>query len=64
MVTKNYLLKYYLGTAIGVRKNLVLHKQIKNRPTLAYKNSERKCFQDSFFITNMQFNNLTSMPQT
>ena len=56
------LIEFY--TAIGVRKNLVLNKQIKNRPTLAYKNSERKCFEDSFFITNMQFNNLTSMPQT
>ena len=54
----------HLCTDIGVRKNLVLHKQIKNRPTLTYKNSERKCFQDLFFITNMQFNNLTSMPQT
>ena len=64
MVTKNYLLKYYLDTAIGVKKNLVLHKQIKNRPTLTYKNSERKCFQNLFFITNMQFNNPTSMPQT
>ena len=51
-------------TAVGVRKTLVLHKQIKNRPTLAYKNSVRKCYEDMFFITNMQFNNPTSMPQT
>ena len=51
-------------TAIGVRKTLVLHKQIKNRPTLAYKNSVRKCYEDMFFITKIHFNNLTSSPQT
>ena len=46
-----------LGTSI-------LHKPIKNRPTLPYKNTVRKCYEDMFFITNMQFNNPTSMPQT
>ena len=51
-------------TAIAVRKTWVLHKLIKNRPTLAYKNIVRKCYEDMFFITNMQFNNPTSMPQT
>ena len=57
---------YYLllHTAIAVRKTWVLHKPIKNRPTLAYKNTVRKCYEDMFFITNMQFNNPTSMPQT
>ena len=51
-------------TAVAVRKTWVLHKPIKNRPTLAYKNIVRKCYEDMFFITNMQFNNPTSMPQT
>ena len=55
---------YLLHTAVGVRKTLVLHKQIKNRPTLAYKNSVRKCYEDMFFITNIHFNNPTSSPQT
>ena len=53
-----------LRTAVGVRKTWVLHKQIKNRPTLAYKNSVRKCYEDMFFITNIHFNNPTSSPQT
>ena len=53
-----------LHTAVGLRKTSLLHKQIKNRATLAYKNSVRKCYQGSFFIANMQFNNPTSMPQT
>ena len=53
-----------LYTAVAVRKTWVLHKPIKNRPTLAYKNIVRKCYEDMFFITNMQFNNPTSMPQT
>ena len=51
-------------TAVAVRKTWVLHKPIKTRPTLAYKNTVRKCYEDMFFITNMQFNNPTSMPQT
>ena len=52
------------NTAVGLRKTSLLHKQIKNRAILAYKNSVRKCYQGSFFIANMQFNNPTSMPQT
>ena len=51
-------------TAVGLRKTWLLHKQIKNRATLAYKNSVRKCYQGLFFIANMQFNNPTSSPQT
>ena len=54
----------YMHTAVAVRKTWVLHKPIKNRPNLAYKNTVRKCYEDMFFITNMQFNNPTSMPQT
>ena len=54
----------YIHTAVVLRKNSLLHKQIKNHATLAYKNRVRKCFQKLFFITNMQFNNLTSKPQT
>ena len=54
----------YVRTAAAVRKTWVLHKPIKNRPTLAYNNIVRKCYEDMFFITNMQFNNPTSMPQT
>ena len=53
-----------LRTAVAVRKTLVLHKQIKNRPTLAYKNSVRKCYEDMFFITNIHFNYSTSSPHT
>ena len=56
--------KFKIYTAVAVRKTWVLHKPIKNRPTLAYKNTVRKCYDDMFFITNMQFNNPTSMPQT
>ena len=52
------------NTAVGLRKTSLLHKRIKNHATLAYKNSIRKCYQDVFFITNMQFNNPTLMPQT
>ena len=51
-------------TAVRLRKTSLLHKQIKNCAILAYKNSVRKCYQGSFFIANMQFNNPTSMPQT
>ena len=51
-------------TAVAVRKTWVLHKPIKNRPTLAYKNIVRKCYEDMFFITNIHFNNPTSSPQT
>ena len=52
-------------TAIGVRKTLVLHKQIKNHPTLAYKNSVRKYHQVFLFLRNIQlFNNLTLISQT
>ena len=51
-------------TAVAVRKTWVLHKPIKNRPTLAHKNTVWKCYEDMFFITNMQFNNPSSMPQT
>ena len=60
------VLKVYciVDTAVGLRKTSLLHKQIKNRATLAYKNSVRKCYQGLFFIANMQFNNPTSMPQT
>ena len=47
-------------TAVGVFKTSLLHKQIKNHPNLAYKNSVRKCYEDLFFITNIQFNNPTS----
>ena len=54
----------YLHTAVGLRKTSLLHKQIKNRATLANKNSVRKCYQGLFFIANMQFNNPTSIPQT
>ena len=38
----------------------------KNHPTLAYKNSVRKCYQDQvlLFSRNIQFNNPTSIPQT
>ena len=61
--TKHYLWRK-VPTAVAVRKTWVLHKPIKNRPTLAYKNIVRKCYEDMFFITNMQFNNPTSMPQT
>ena len=57
-------LLYHRHTAVGLRKTSLLHKQIKNRATLAYKNSVRKCYQGAFFIANMQFNNPTSMPQT
>ena len=60
----NYLKKVNRDTAVAVRKTWVLHRPIKNRPTLAYKNTVRKCYEDMFFITNMQFNNPTSMPQT
>ena len=71
-----HILKYIAGSPIrrhfrrnkctpaAVLKTSLLQKQIKNHPTLAYKNSVRKCYQDVFFITNMQFNNPTSMPQT
>ena len=31
-------------TAVGACKTSLLHKQIKNHPTLAYKNSVRKCY--------------------
>ena len=55
---------FFGHTAVVLTKNSLLHKQIKNHATLAYKNSVRKCYQDMFFITNMQFNNPTSMPQT
>ena len=51
-------------TAVGQRKTSLLHKQINNHATLAYKNSVRKCYQGLFFIANMQFNNTTSSPQT
>ena len=34
------------------------------RSTLAYKNIVRKCYEDMFFIKNMQFNNPTSSPLT
>ena len=45
-------------TAVGVRKTLVLHKQIKNRPNLAYKNSVRKCYEDMFLSQiYVHFNN-------
>ena len=54
----------HVHTAVALRKTWLLHKQTKNRATLAYKNSVRKCYQGSFFIANMQFNNPTSMPQT
>ena len=54
----------FINTAVGVRNTLVLHKQIKNRPTLAYKNSVRKCYEDMFFITNIHFNNPTPSTQT
>ena len=50
--------------SLRLRKTWLLHKQIKNRATLAYKNSVKKCYQGLFFIANMQFNNPTSMPQT
>ena len=56
--------KLIVHTAIAVRKTWVLHKPIKNRPTLAYKNIVRKCYEDMFFITNIHFNNPTSSPQT
>ena len=55
---------YVVRTAVALRKTWLLHKQIKNRATLAYKNSVGKCYQGSFFIANMQFNNPTSSPQT
>ena len=58
----SYRVSYY--TAVALRKTWLLHKQIKNRATLAYKNSVRKCYQGLFFIANMQFNNPTSSPQT
>ena len=69
---KNLCLSYYKEvkiesfryTAVAVRKTWVLHKPIKNRPTLAYKNIVRKCYEDMFFITNIHFNNPTSSPQT
>ena len=62
---KNTLKKCKMGdTAVAVRKTWVLHKPIKNRPTLAYKNIVRKCYEDMFFITNIHFNNPTSSPQT
>ena len=57
-------LKFFAYTAVALRKTWLLHKQIKNRATLAYKNSVRKCYQGLFFIANMQFNNPTSSPQT
>ena len=56
--------KLIIYTAVAVRKTWVLHKPIKNRPTLAHKNTVRKCYEDMFFITNMQLTNPTSMPQT
>ena len=62
--SKDFSNTVVIYTAIAVRKTWVLHKPIKNRPTLAYKNIVRKCYEDMFFITNMQFNNPTSMPQT
>ena len=57
-------INFQLYTAVAVRKTWVLHKPIKNLPTLAYKNIVRKCYEDMFFITNIHFNNPTSMPQT
>ena len=59
-----YLFVKYVYTAVAVRKTWVLHTPIKNRPTLAYKNIVRKCYEDMFFITNIHFNNPTSSPQT
>ena len=59
-----FLISNFCHTAVGLRKTSLLNKQIKNHATLAYKNSVRKCYQDVFLITNMQFNNPTSMPQT
>ena len=37
-------------TAVGLRKTSLLHKQIKNHATLAYKNSVSKCYQDVFLL--------------
>ena len=37
-------------TAVAVRKTWVLHKPIKNRPTLAYKNIVRKCYEEMFLL--------------
>ena len=55
MVFKNFLkntsvivfkiILLYGYTAVALRKTWLLHKQIKNRATLAYKNSVRKCYQ-------------------
>ena len=53
-----------IHTAAAVLKTSLLQKQIKNRPTLAYKNSVRKCYQVLLFSRNVQFNNPTSIPQT
>ena len=39
-----------VSTAVAVRKTWVLHKPIKNRPTLAYKNIVRKCYEDMFLL--------------
>ena len=64
MANNNCVLQTYLYTAVALRETWLLHKQIKNRATLAYKNSVRKCYQGLFFIANMQFNNPTSSPQT
>ena len=50
-------------TAVVVRKTWVLHKPIKNRLSLAYKNIVRKCYEEMFFITNIHFNDPTSSPQ-
>ena len=67
-VEENFFFFYFTVsislTAVAVRKTWVLHKPIKNRPTLAYKNIVRKCYEDMFFITNIHFNNPTSSPQT
>ena len=40
----------YVHTAVGLRKTWLLHKQIKNRATLPYKISVRKCYQGLFLL--------------
>ena len=64
IITKNVENLFEVHTAVGLRKTSLLHKQIKNRATLAYKNSVRKCYRGLFLIANMQFNNPTPSPQT
>ena len=49
-------IKRCIHTAVGLRKTSLLHAQIKNHATLAYKNSIRKCYEDLFLLQISNFN--------